>query len=445
MVDQHLTKICDLVISDKSYTIQGWIESIRIQSKWTFMLVRNGPGTPNQISVVASSGITTGLKQECFVRISGYVKSVPSNHKSVRQMELHADTIETIGKSKGDSSAKCPPNAGIDCQLTQRHFYLRQSKPAIVTALNAILLESIREHFKLTGSTEICPPMFVANQCEGGATLFKLEYPDTDSGSIDAYLTQSSQFYLEYSLPAVGDCYCISPSFRAEKSHTRRHLTEFLHAECEWQGIFTLQDHLDKLQYMLSDIVSRFFDKAKDLLQQLNLVEHVSKLVDMTQDIQILTHAEAIQYCRQHNIYKDYNTLTHFDVLDDIPEMQERQMIDQIGKIVFLTKFPKHFKSFYFALDDDDTVQGCDVEVPGVGEIIGSGVREYDYDRLVENIKTAKLNMNDYTEYLDLRLYGSARTSGMGLGVGRLLTWLLNAHSIREVVDYPRVPGRLNP
>lgn len=165
----------------------------------------------------------------------------------------------------------------------------------------------------------------------------------------------------------------------------------------------------------------------------------------MSENIITVTHREAIDYCRSHAIYKDETLKIHFDDEDDIPEMQERRMIDEMNQIVFLVKFPKGFKSFYFETYEDGTVLGCDVEVPGVGEVIGSGVRLADYDRLIEAIKENGLNVDDYKEYIDLRKYGPGRTSGMGLGLDRFLTWLLGKFNIREVVTFPRYPGKLFP
>ena len=231
---------------------------------------------------------------------------------------------------------------------------------------------------------------------------------------------------------------------------TRRHLTEFLHAEAEWSGIFTFEDHLTKLKLMLGGILARFImycEKQGDLLKQLGVKERVDKLLLMTKEIVMLPHREAIRYCRDHEIYKDPETKTHFDDCDDIPEAQERQMIDQMGKIVFLCKFPTEQKSFYCLPDpvDPSVSWACDVEVPGVGEIIGSSVRIGDTEMLLKRMKEQGLKPEDYREYLDLRKYGHGHTSGMGLGVDRMLTWILDLHSIREIVTFPRYPGRLTP
>jgi len=295
---------------------------------------------------------------------------------------------------------------------------------------------------------EVIPPCFTGVECEGGASLFKLEHPGTSMDKpMRAFLTQSSQFYLEYALPGIGDCYCIYPSFRAEHSHTRRHLTEFLHAEAEWEGIITFQDHLDKLSGLLQGIIHHFLDLATPELAKFGKLDRVRELFEMSKNILVLEHKDAIKECRARGIYKDEDSKTHFDERDDIPEKAERALIDQINRIVFLVKFPQEFKSFYMGLDPEDPsrVLGCDVEVPGVGEIIGSGVREYDHARLLSRLTAQGLNPDDYTEYLDLRKYGAGMTSGMGLGVDRMLIWLLGLESIREVVSFPRFPANIRP
>ena len=429
-------------------TVRGWIKTLRVQPRHSFIILRDGVGVDSQIQVYVPKKVSKTIKDlavESYVEITGEVRELPTENTSFRPFELEASTITVLGASHSDFSGKCPPGAGPEVKLDERHLYIRDPKFALITKLRAVLVRALREHFEETGCTEIFPPSFVGNQCEGGATLFKLDYPDRDKGDIPAYLTQSSQFYLEYVLPGIGDCYCIAPSFRAERSHTRRHLTEFLHAESEWSGIITLDDHLDKLRDLLKGTLDKFLEHGRIYLEELGLTHRVEELRHLCDEIIILTHRDAIEYSHKHEIYKDAETQTLFDYEDDIPEMQERQIIDDIGKIVFLVRFPKGFKSFYFALFDDDTVLGCDVEVPGVGEIIGSGVRLYDHDKLRNSILENGLKVEDYREYLDLRKYGPGRTSGMGLGVDRFLTWLLGCHSIRDVVTFPRVPGRLFP
>jgi asparaginyl-tRNA synthetase len=327
----------------------------------------------------------------------------------------------------------------------RRHLYLRDPHFALVTKARAQLLQALRLYFEEDGCLEIVPPSFTGVQCEGGATLFQLSHPGKSTDKpLPAYLTQSSQFALEMAVPAHGDCYCIAPSFRAEHSHTRRHLTEFLHAEAEWVGIAKFEQHLYKLRALLQGFLRHFLAIAGQTLKQLGKLNHVWQLELLTHDILVLDHRDAIAECRRLEIYNDPETEEHFAERDDIPEAQERALIDKLGRIVFLVRFPKEFKSFYMGLDpeDESRVLGCDVEVPGVGEIVGSGVREADHDKLQARLLESGLQPDDYREYLELRKSGFGMTSGMGLGVDRMLTWLLGESSIRDVVTFP---GYLRP
>ncbi|CAH6418220.1 Aminoacyl-tRNA synthetase [uncultured virus] len=450
-----ITKLKDIQLGP--VTVRGWLEKVTSLKKHSFATLRDGVGQESHLQVfipkrsTALSGqmtksVVEDLTIESYVEIEGEVRTLPSKAHSFRPFELEARKVTVLGTSHSDFTTRCPPEAGSEVKLEERHLYIRDSKFALITALRAILVKVMREHFEETGCIEIFPPSFVGNQCEGGATLFKLSYPDKDKGDVPAYLTQSSQFYLEYVLPGIGDCFCIVPSFRAERSQTRRHLTEFLHAEAEWSGILTLQDHLDKLTALIKGTVSKFLKYGRKYLDELKLTERVEKLLEMCDDIVVLTHRDAIEYCKEHKIYKDAETQTYFEYEDDIPEMQERQVIDSMDKIVFLVRFPKSFKSFYMQKSEDPKyVLGCDVECPGVGEVIGSGIRVYDLDELKSRLKEQGLKESEYREYIDIRKYGAGRTSGMGLGVDRFLTWLLGAYTIRDVVTFPRYPGRLFP
>lgn len=447
------TKIRDLKVGT-ACMIRGWIKKARLQKKNYFLEISDGLSSLDSVQIV-SKPTADPITLESYVEIEGDVKAVPGHHKTNSGLEIHARKIIVIGPSDSEYPGMCPVDASPFLRLAKRHLYLRHDHMGLITRIQTRLVDATRKYFNDCEMLEIFPPFFVGNQCEGGSTLFKVPYPNGDGTEIQAYLTQSSQFYLEMTLAALRtETFCIAPSFRAEPHcHTRRHLTEFLHAECEWKDIFTFEDHIKKLKDMLSGILKNFLQMAEqDLIElgkltNVDLLARAHQLVAMTEDIMILSHSEAITYCREHSIYKDPENMIHFDAEDDIPEAQERQMIDQIGKIVFLTKFPHAFKSFYFARCDEDPnlVQGIDVEVPGVGEIIGSGVREYDYEKLLANIHAAGLKPEEYTELLDLRKYGHARTSGMGLGIGRMLTWILGMDSIRDVTTFPRYAGRLTP
>lgn len=439
----------------KEVSFTGWVEQVQKFKRHAFLVVRDGVGSSHRIQVVVGGEDLPFV--ESYVTVSGKVSPLPAKAYSYQPCEVQASQVKVLSSSAPDFPTKCPPEAGQEVRLELRHFYLRDPHFAILTKARSCFLKALRQTFEEMRCTEILPPCFVGVECEGGATLFHLKHPARDKGEDDCYLTQSSQFYLEYALPGIGDCYCIYPSFRAERSQTRRHLTEFPHAEAEWSKILTFEDHLEKLRTLLHLTVKHFMEfceKDGQILSELDKVapekmlqKRVQKLLEMTKDIQVLTHKDAIKYCREHGIYKDSETKEHFGERDDIPESMERQMIDRIGKIVFLVKFPEEFKSFYMKPDSDDPsyVLGCDVEVPGVGEIIGSGVRVDDEKELRDRLKKQGLKEEEYKEYIDLRKYGHGKTSGMGLGIDRMLTWLLDLHSIREIVTFPRYPGRLTP
>ncbi len=425
-------------------TILGQVRTLRCGKKNTFMDV--GYGDFQIQAVVPSDKVPTELTIQSYCEFIGKYALLPEGKTSSLPFELQVESIKVISTCSSDVEQQCPSDAGADVKLEKRHFYFRDPQFVLIMKCHAALLRSIRQHFYDTSCMEITPPVFTGVECEGVATLFKLQHPGR---SIDkpmtAFLTQSSQFALEMMLPGIGDCFCIEESFRAEDSHTRRHLTEFTHAESEWGGIMKFDDHLDKLKSLMQGIVRNFLLHAEDALKKLGTYDRVIQLEEMTRDIMILEHKDAIKMCQDAGITKSDGT--PFGERDDIPEAQERKLIDSIGKIVFLTKFPKEFKSFYMGLDpeDESRVLGCDIEVPTVGEIVGSGVREYDHQRLQERLMEQGLKPEDYSEYLDLRKYGFCRTSGMGLGVGRLLTWLLGTYSIRDVTAFPRFPGYLRP
>lgn len=430
---------------DKDVKLNGYVLRMRTGKKLCFIEFKYGL---HQVQVVASSKITTDLTVQSYVEIEGTVKGLPEGKYSSLPVEIQCSKLKILSRADIGFANECPPETSTEIKLEKRHMYLRDPDFVLITVVRSQFLKALRKHFESTECQEIIPPCFTGIECETGAQLFPVPHPGKHSSDkkMTAYLTQSSQFYLEMALPGVGDCYCIAPSFRAEGSQTRRHLTEFLHAEAEWGGISKFEQHLDKLRQLLQGTIKHFLEIAEDTLKKLGKYERVQKIYEMTNDIVILEHKDAIKECNKRG-FCDPVTGKSFGERDDIPESPERALIDSIGKIVFLVKFPKEIKSFYMALDPDDEtrVLGCDVEVPGVGEIIGSGVREHDYQRLQQRLIDSGLKAEDYSEYLDLRKYGFGLTSGMGLGVDRMLTYLLDLYTIREVVTFPRYPGYLRP
>ena len=441
-----------LVISEQPITIRGWVFKIMSKGKMTFLHIRSGALKSQKIQVFVHSKVcqSSEFTTESYVEITGKVTQLPTGKYSYYPFEVIASSVKVLSKAKSDFSSRYPDTASIEYKMEDRHMHIREPKMSLMIKLRDAVIQSLVKYFYSVGMTQVFPPSFVSQESEGGASLFKLQHPGT-SGEIQAYLTQSSQFYLEYALPAVGDCFCIAPSFRAEKSHTRRHLTEFLHAECEWKDVDSLETHIDKLKHMMKGIVHLLLEDHSILLEEAEILERVKDLYQLTQDILILSHDEAIRKCTVLGIYKDDEHKIPFDERDDIPESQERKLIDTLGKIVFLTSFPVETKSFYMEVlpYDKSRVAGVDIEVPLVGEVVGSGIRCGDVDELVTRLKLQGMSdldiQRDYKEYLDLRRYGFGRTSGMGLGVDRFLTWITGSYHIREVVTFPRYAGYIRP
>lgn len=253
----EITQLRDLLVMvDNEVVVIGIAKSIRHQKKFSFVELAYGS---DQVQVVGKPELFANLQTGSYIKIKGHVKKLPLKYYSTLPVEIQCTSMIIMGNCTSDLSQQCASDSGPEIKLEKRHFYFRDSRFILITRIRSHLLQAIREHFNKTHCTEIIPPSFTGVECEGGATLFPVRHPGKSSDKpMTAFLTQSSQFALEMILPGVGDCYCIAPSFRAENSHTRRHLTEFTHAEAEWGGILTFEDHLKKLQNLLSGILDHF-------------------------------------------------------------------------------------------------------------------------------------------------------------------------------------------
>ncbi|KAG7194477.1 asparagine--tRNA ligase [Scheffersomyces spartinae] len=421
--------------------VQGWVHRFRLQKGLAFLTIRDGSGLIQAVlsGDLAKWKVTQQLTLESTIAIKGMVHKLPEGKTAPGGVELQADFYQVIGLAPaGDDSItnKVPSDASPSLLMDNRHLALRGDALSAVMKVRAALLKSVRRFFDEENLTEVTPPCMVQTQVEGGSTLFKMSYYGED-----AFLTQSSQLYLETCLPSLGDVYCIQESFRAEQSHTRRHLSEYTHIESELAFISfdDMLNHLERLltksvEYVLADPI------AGPLVKQLN-----PNFVAPKQPFKRMEYIQALEWLNEHEIPNEEGEKFKFG--DDIAEAAERRMVDTIGVPIFLIRFPAEIKSFYMkrCKDDPRVTESVDVLMPNVGEIVGGSMRMEDYDELMTSMKKEGLDPTPYYWFLDLRKYGTCPHGGYGLGTERILAWLCDRFTVRDCSLYPRFTGRCKP
>ena len=421
--------------------VSGWVHRLRSQKGLTFIVLRDGYG---YLQCVLSGQLTQTydaltLTTESTVEIQGEIKALPDGKTAPGGHELVADYWKVLGKAPGGDEAftnvvaeTADPNSLAD----RRHLVIRGETASAVLKVRAAVLRAFRAEFESLGLTEVTPPCMVQTQVEGGSTLFSFDYYGQP-----AYLTQSSQLYLETCLPSLGDVFCVQESFRAEKSHTRRHLSEYTHLEGELAFI-DFNDLLEHLEQLICGTIERVLadPESKALLDQLNPNFKVP-----TRPFKRMPYKEAIQWLNDHQIPNEDGE--PHKIGDDIAEAAERRMTDELNVPIFLTGFPREIKSFYMKRTegDEEFTDSVDVLMPGVGEIVGGSMRMADQHELLEAYKNEGIDAAPYFWYTDQRKYGTCEHGGYGLGVERFLAWLTNRWTVREASLYPRWTGRCTP
>ncbi|KAK4693434.1 asparaginyl-tRNA synthetase, partial [Lecanoromycetidae sp. Uapishka_2] len=424
--------------------VVGRVHRFRTQKDVMFLVLQDGYGF---LQCVLTGDLTktydaVTLTQETSMEIYGEMWEVPPKQHAPDDRELHADYYEIIGKAAGDKEAittVVAQDADSQTLYDKRHLVLRGEVSSSVMKVRAALLRAFRKTYEdvITPSClEVTPPCMVQTQVEGGSTLFEFSYYNEK-----AYLTQSSQLYLETCLPSLGNVFCVAPSFRAEKAHTRRHLSEYTHVEAELDFI-TFNDLLDHLEEVMSKVIQIALSdpKIKKIVYELN-----PKFTIPERPFMRMKYKDAIKWLIEHDI-KNEEGQPHKEG-DDIAEAAERQMTDIINKPIFLTHFPVEIKAFYMQKDPEDreVTESVDCLMPGVGEIVGGSMRMNDYDELMAAYKREGIDPAPYYWYTDQRKYGTSPHGGYGLGLERFLAWMCGRYTVRDCCLYPRFTGRCTP
>jgi asparaginyl-tRNA synthetase len=412
--------------------LRGWLYNKRSSGRIQFLLIRDGTGIIQGVATEKETEkqsffLIDDINQEASIIVRGKVRE---DKRSPIGFEITIKSIDVIQNKEGYPIS--PKSHGVDFLLSHRHLWVRSKKQWATLRIRAEVIKAAEDYLWKKGFLRLDAPIFTPSACEGTTTLFKVDYFGEN-----AFLSQSGQLYNEATCMGFGKVYCFGPSFRAEKSKTRRHLTEFWQIEPE-VAYAHLEDAIKLAEGLILYVLKRVLKNRKS---ELDILERNTNLL-----CKIKSPFPRIRY---DEAVKKVNDLGEsIEMGDDFGTPQETVLSGSYDSPFMITHYPKSVKAFYMRKEspDSDRTLSFDMLAPeGYGEIIGGGEREFDMKELKKSIKDRELPMEAFKWYLDLRKYGSVPHSGFGLGIERTVAWICGIKHIRETMPFPRMLGRVYP
>jgi asparaginyl-tRNA synthetase len=412
--------------------VLGWVESLRAHGKVAFAVVRDGTGIVQCVFALADLEPDVWeragtLTQETSVRITGEVRQ---EARSPGGFEIGVSDLMVLGGSAEYPIQ--PKEHGVEFLMDHRHLWIRSTQQRAVLRIRSEIMQAVTDFFYAEGFTRVDAPILTGSIGESAGTLFS-----TDYFGEKAYLAQTGQLYIEAACPAFRKVYCFGPTFRAEKSKTRRHLTEFWMVEPE-VAFADSTENMALQERFVTYLVARALERCSDELESLE--RDRSKLESVVPPFPRLSYTDAVDLLRARGSEIEWGS--------DLAGSDETLLSGDLDRPLFVYNYPREAKAFYMKENPDDprTVLCNDLLAPeGYGEIVGGSQREDDLSRLVARIRSQGLPEEAYAWYLDLRRYGTFVHSGFGLGIERTVAWITGRSHVRELIPFPRLMNRLNP
>jgi asparaginyl-tRNA synthetase len=416
--------------------IAGWLYNLRRSGKIAFPILRDGYGIMQCVAVKSALAeelfeTIRNLTQESSIIVTGKVRA---EERAPGGFELDVERVDVLQRvPESDPYPITPKEHGTDFLMDHRHLWLRSQRQHGAIRVRHEVIKAVRDYFDSHGFTLVDTPIFTPAACEGTTTLFEVDYFDDNK----AYLAQSGQLYNEATAMAFGKVYCFGPTFRAEKSKTRRHLTEFWMVEPE-MAYATLEDVKRVAEELIVFIVGRVLENRGEEMKRLE--RDVSKLQAIQAPFPRMSYDDAVKILQAKGSEIQWG--------GDFGGADETMLTADQSRPIMVDRFPTAIKAFYFQPNAErpDVVEGVDVLAPeGYGEIIGGGQRIHDLDLLLKRIEEHKLPKEAFDWYIDLRKYGTVPHSGFGMGIERCVAWICGLEHIRETIAFPRMLHRLRP